>query len=415
MNAEILSIGSELMAGRIADTNAAYLSDRLMRLGMSVVRHTAIDDELDAISKALIEIAARSDVAIVTGGIGPTPDDVTRQAFASCAGVALVQDAGAAKALRERYAAYGREPSPSNLIQASVPEGAKVIPNPRGTAAGFMLRLKQCEFYCLPGVPSEMKAMFEGGVAPSLAGRSGRAAHVTCLQVFGLPESIIGERLNDMMQRGRDPQVATQARDGVITVRVTASGADQASVAERCAAAAAEIRRRLGAAVYAEGDRSLADVVAGLLAKRSETLAVAESCTGGEISARLTDVPGISRHLLESVVTYSNESKVERLGVPGDMIEAHGAVSAEVAAEMAAGMRRTSGARIALAVTGIAGPTGGTAAKPVGLVYIALSAADANRVEERRLLGDRMTVRDRAAKYALNMLRLYLEGRLSDG
>ena len=414
MNAEILSVGSELVAGRIADTNAAYLSENLLRLGIRVSRHTALGDDLDAVRQALIEIAGRADAAVVTGGIGPTPDDITRQAIAEAGGVALTESPEAARALRARFASWGREPSPSNLLQAYIPRGARLIGNPNGTAAGFAMQLKRCLFFCLPGVPFEMKAMCDRDVFPELGRRSGKCSAVRLIQVFGVGESVVGERLNDLMRRGRDPDVATQVSDGVITVRVTATGEDADRIAERVEADAAVIRERLTKYVYAEGDLSLAQAVARLLKKRRLTIAVAESCTGGQIAARLTDIPGISRHLIEGVTAYSNEAKIRRLGVPEDLIGRHGAVSAETALAMADGMRRTSGADIALSTTGIAGPSGGTQDKPVGLVYTALSAADARAVREHRLGGGRAAVRNRAAKRALDLARLYLEEKLND-
>jgi len=414
VNAEILSVGSELVAGRIADTNAAYLSENLLRLGIRVSRHTALGDDLEAVRQVLLDIADRADVAVVTGGIGPTPDDITRQAFAEAARVELTESPEAAEALRARFALWGREPSPSNLIQAHIPQGARLIANPNGTAEGFAIQLKSCLFFCLPGVPFEMKAMCERDVFPELARRSGQSAAVRLLQVFGLGESVVGERLHNLMRRGRSPDVATQVSGGIITVRITATGADLARLTERVEADAAVVRERLAENIYAEGGLSLAEAVARLLEKRNKTIAIAESCTGGEIAARLTDVPGISRCFLQGVVAYSNEAKVRRFGVPEDVIVRHGAVSAETALAMAEGMRRTSGADIALSTTGIAGPSGGTQDKPVGLVYTALSATDARVVREHRLGGDRAAVRNRAARHALNLARLYLEGKLND-
>ena len=251
--------------------------------------------------------------------------------------------------------------------------------------------------------------MFRQSVAPVLTGRTARTSVTRCLHVFGMPESVIGERLREWMGEDKNPEVATQASHGTITIRITSTAPDEREAGERMAAVESKVRAQLGQAIFGEDEQTLAGAAAALLEQRGLSLAVAESCTGGEVSARLTDIPGISQRLIETAVTYSNDAKTRRLSVPAALIERHGAVSAEVAEAMAGGMRATSGADIALAITGIAGPTGATAAKPVGLVYVALASEGASRVEELRLTGDRRQIKDRAAKYALNMLRLYLE------
>ena len=411
MNAEILSIGSELMAGRIADANAAFLSERLTCLGFHVTRHVAVGDRTPDIVASLRSMSERADVAIVTGGIGPTPDDVTRRAFARFAAVDLVAIPDAVRRLEDFFSARKRPLSPSNLIQARIPQGSNLIPNQRGTAAGFRLQHGSCEFYCLPGVPAEMQQMFIESVGPRLQDRSSGVTRTKRLEVFGLPESLIGERLAGLMGEDRNPEVATQACEGAITVRITATGPDKDAATEQLESVSAHVKDALGNHVFGEDGRSLAEAVAELLDRRSLTLAVAESCTGGEVCARLTDVPGISRHLIECTVTYSDTAKTRRLNVPPDMIQRHGAVSREVAECMADGMRESSGAALALGITGIAGPTGGKETKPVGLVYVALAGADGTRAEELRLGGSRRQIKDRAAKHALNFLRLHLEGQ----
>ena len=411
MDAEVISIGSELMAGCIADTNAAFLSERLTRMGFSVRRHTAVGDERDKIAAAFRETATRSDVAVITGGLGPTPDDVTRQVLAESCDAELVEDAEMIQRIRQIFAARRIAPPASNFIQACIPRGGDVIRNPSGTAAGFAITYGSCRFYCLPGVPAEMKAMFEQTVEPELRRTSGCAAVTGRVHVFGMSESLIGERLKDLMGEGKDPEVATQAQDGVITIRITSQGQEERATRERVEGVRRVIRAQLGDAIIGEEDRGLAETVADLLESRNATLAVAESCTGGQIAARITDIPGVSRFFLEGAVTYSNEAKIQRLGVPTSLIEQHGAVSREVAEAMARGMRAASGADIALGITGTAGPGGATPSKPVGLVYVALAAADKSRCEELRLAGDRTRVRNRATKHALNMLRLHLQGR----
>jgi nicotinamide-nucleotide amidase len=411
MNAEVLSIGSELMAGRIADTNAAFLSEQLQLLGHNVARHTAVGDVRADIRLAIQEIASRADLALVTGGLGPTRDDPTRECFAAACGAELIEDPESTRRIREMFAARKAPMSPSNAGQAFFPRGGEVLRNSTGTAAGFAVRLGRCRFFCMPGVPSEMKVMFRESVEPQLRSAADRVTLVRSLHMIGLGESTVGERIFDMMAEDHNPQVATQVRDGLLTLRLTATDTSEAAAQRRMDEAEMRVRALFGNAIFGADEKAtLPLAVAALLARTGLKVAFAESCTGGEISARLTDVPGISAFLLESAVTYSNESKVRRLGVPAEIIQREGAVSAAAAEAMARGMRAASGADLALSVTGIAGPDGGTDAKPVGLVYMALADAAGARVEEARFRGTRQQIKDRASKSALNMLRLYLEG-----
>jgi nicotinamide-nucleotide amidase len=257
-----------------------------------------------------------------------------------------------------------------------------------------------------------MKVMFRESVEPQLRPAADHATIIRSLHTFGLSESTIGERLFDLMAEDHNPQVATQAHDGIITLRLTATDSDDAAARRRLEAAEKQVRTLIGNAIFgADEAATLQASVAALLARTRLKIAVAESCTGGEVSARLTDMPGISAFLLESVVTYSNESKIRRLGVPVEILQRDGAVSAATAEAMACGMRATSGADVALSLTGIAGPDGGTADKPIGLVYMALADAAGARIEEVRFRGDRQQIKDRSAESGLNMLRLYLEGQ----
>lgn len=412
MNAATLSIGSELMEGRIADTNAAFLSDQLTTLGFRVDRHVAVGDRRADVLAELRAYANSADVVIVTGGIGPTPDDPTRQVFAEFLGVDLVENATAAADLRAIFARRNIIPPVSNYIQATLPVGADLIRNPTGTAAGFSCRAGRCTFFSLPGVPSEMKVMYRESVEPALRRMTNRVILVKPLQTFGMPESIIGEKLQEMMTEGHEPAVATQAHEGLITVRITATDTAEETCRAKLAAAEREVRARLGDSVYGVDSQSLAEVVVAALKARRLTLAVAESCTGGNVASQITDVPGVSEVLLETAVTYSNAAKTRRLGVASALIETHGAVSAEVARAMALGMRLNSGADLALSTTGIAGPTGATPEKPVGLIYVALAHASGVLVEEARSFGNvRTQIKDRGAKRALNLLRLFLESR----
>lgn len=409
MNVEIVSVGSEIVSGRIADTNAAYLASRLGDLGFRVNRHSAADDRYAELAALLREVAARADLAVVTGGLGPTRDDLTREVVAELVGAQLVEDALARENIVAIFAARGGTPSESNYKQALAPRGSRVIQNPTGTACGMDLRIGRCRIFCLPGVPSEMKVMFERDVVPAVRSLSGQVRRVRSLHTFGMAESVIGERLHDMMAEEANPELATQASEGVITLRLTAN-APAPDIADRLIETAErEVRRRIGNVIFGTDGCTLPMAVARLLEMRSMKLAIAESCTGGEIAARLTDVPGISRFLIEGIVAYANDAKIRRLGVPAELIEREGAVSRPVAEAMALGMRQTSGADVALSVTGIAGPGGGTPQKPVGLVFFALADAQGVRSEEANIRGEREIIRNRATKRALNMLRLYLE------
>lgn len=410
MKCAILSIGSELMEGRIADTNAAWLSARLTELGFEIARHTAVGDRRADILSALRELEKAAPLTVVTGGLGPTPDDPTREVFAQFCGAPLRERPEAAAHIRELFARRGIEPPASNFVQALLPDGADYLRNPTGTAPGFAVRHGGCRFFTLPGVPSEMKVMFAESVEPALRLMSDRAIMVRALHTLGMSEALIGERLAEMMAEGRSPSVATQASDGTITVRITATAPDEASARAKMEADEREIRARLGNVVFAADSGTLVGAVAELLERRNLTVAVAESCTGGEIAARLTDVPGISRFFLEGAVTYSNASKTARLGVPEELIRRHGAVSAEVAEAMAEGMRRSSGADVALSATGIAGPAGGSPEKPVGLVFVGIADRRGTRSERLMAFGTREQIKVRAAKRALNILRLHLEG-----
>ena len=409
--ASIISIGDEVVCGLVPDTNASHLARKLEEMGAFVKKHSAVRDELAEIKNALTAAGESSDIVMVTGGLGPTADDLTREAMAELTGRELVVDERAEQKLREFFERRGRPLHSANLKQATMPEGAEPLLNDRGTAAGFSMKFKRADFFFMPGVPAEMVHMFDALVAPALKEKlSGCSRYTRSLIVMGVSESDLGAELGDLMERGRNPEVGTMAQTGQIRVRVTGRGGGGEDIRRLVDSTLETVRERLGVAVAAEDNVELQDKVVELLIKSGKKLAVAESCTGGMVSAALIDVPGVSGCFLEGVIAYSNEAKIRILGVPGEQIERHGAVSEEVAAAMARGLRENSGADMALAITGIAGPGGGTAEKPVGLVYIAVS--DDNGEECARLLipGQRGQVRERATKSALNMLRLRLMG-----
>ncbi len=407
MQAEIISVGDEITSGQIVDSNAAYLSQRLVELGIPVAMHTGVGDVERQIEETVKDAAARSEVVIVSGGLGPTHDDVTREAVAAAAGTALALDAGALENIRSMFARRGIEMPRSNEKQALIPKGGIVLPNSTGTAAGFCVRVGKASVFVVPGVPSEMKAMFEEAIVPLLPRSSGTIA-TRALRCFGMSESLIAEKLSAEIDLDGDPKVAFLPVEGVISVKFTSSGETRAAALERIRPACDRAKEILGVVVFGEDEDTLSDAVAWLLQAQGKTIALAESCTGGLIADSLTDVPGISRHLLEGLVTYSNESKTRLLGIPKALLETVGAVSEEVARLMAEGVRARSGAGVGVGATGIAGPAGGSPDKPVGTVHIAVSTAARTVHRKLALLGTRRQVKDRAAKYALNMVRLEL-------
>lgn len=409
----ILSIGTELTLGQTVDTNAAWLAARLAGLGVRAVRHLTIADDLADTATTLRDAARNADWVLVTGGLGPTEDDFTRAALAEAAGVALVQDAGSVERLRAFFAQRGREMPPQNLVQAQIPQGARAIPNETGTAPGVRLELERSVIFSLPGVPFEMMRMFVDTVAPEIASAvSGRIVLSRKLNTCDVPESIINDRIRDLMRRDRNPEVGTTAAAGQVGVRMNATGATSAEAQALLDDCEAEVRRRLGDAIFGVDDDTLAQAVGRLLVERGETVATAESCTGGLISTLLTDVPGSSAYFRGGVVAYANTAKVELLDVPAAMIAQHGAVSVAVADAMAQGARRRLGSDWAISDTGVAGPTGGTTEKPVGLVCLGVvGPAGVDPWTEARRFGEdqpRPIVRLRAAGAVLNRLRLML-------
>ena len=407
MQAVIISIGDELIGGANVDTNSAYLSARLSEHGIVAIRHVTVGDDAERITETIARAATEAELVIVTGGLGPTLDDLTRQALASAMGVELIEDARSAKRIKAFFARIGRAMKPSNLTQAMIPVGAEVLDNDCGTAPGIAARLGQAEVFVLPGPPNEMTEMFERQVAPRLGVAGALARRI--LHAFGTGESDIGERIADLMARNANPKVGTTAKGGIISIRIVATSqtpADADAVADKTAN---EIRHRLGDLIFGQGDQTLESVVGDALKAVGMTLATAESCTGGMIGRMMTETPGASGYFLGGVIAYANSAKTALLNVPDEIIETHGAVSEQVADAMARGAREKFGADFALAVTGIAGPAGGTPEKPVGLVYIALSGPTTTNVYRHIFSGARDIIRRRAALTAINHLRLALK------
>ena len=413
VNAAIISVGTELVTGQTLDTNAAWLAGQLTRLGIAVREHVTVGDVVVDLGETLRRTFARADVVIVTGGLGPTKDDLTREAIAAATDSALELDAGALAQIEVFFARWQRPMHEANRIQAMIPRGCRFLPNPRGTAPGIGRVGHGALLFALPGVPAEMTAMFAECVEPELRQRAGGAAVETAgLRCFGVSEARLGEALADLMARGRNPDVGTTASGAVLTVRIIGSAGSAVEAKRLVLADGTEVRRRLGPVVFGVGEDTLQDAVARLLTEQRKTVSVAESCTGGMLGQCLTDVPGSSAYFLAGFVAYADRAKTKLLGVPPELIRAHGAVSEEVAASMASACRDAAGTDVALSITGIAGPGGSTHEKPVGLVYIGL--ADSAAVAVRRLaFGEHLTreeVRDRSCKVALNLLRLRLMG-----
>jgi nicotinamide-nucleotide amidase len=410
ITAELLCIGSELTSGHVLNTNVCYLSQQLAGLGIHTLFHTSVGDEAGPMAEALGIASRRADVVIVTGGLGPTADDFTRDIIAQVAGKKLLRHEPSVEAIQERFRRFGTTPTENNLQQAFLPEGAEVVPNPRGTAPGFALLIEQAVVIALPGVPSEMQAMFEEWVAPHLRGL-GYASGVRVtrqLHCFGAGESAIDARIRHLMAPDRNPVVALLAQEGTITVKLTAAAESPAEASRLLDDTERELRGLVGDLIFGRDGEGLEDAVAKLLLAQGKTLAVAESCTGGLVSSLLTRVPGISAAFLLGVVAYSNEAKTALLGVPEGLIRTHGAVSAEVARAMAEGALVRASADLACALTGIAGPSGGTPDKPVGLVWMAVADGGGTEVFQRNFRGGRAEVQLRAAKAMLAALRARL-------
>jgi len=407
--ASIVSVGNELLAGRIVDTNAGYLSRQLLSMGIPTVSCYTVGDEIDSIANAMGQAAQQADIVLITGGLGPTDDDLTRQALARFMGVQLEFKEELLAQISEFFANRDIKMSQNNKVQAYVPAGTGALRNNVGTAPGIIAEHEGKIFVCLPGVPAEMKQMFAESVAGKLKQAGGGQVVLTRkLNCFGTGESVIAEKLGDLMQRDRNPLINCTVSGGIITLHIVATAKDKNVAEEMVEKNIQQLREILGDLAYGADEQTLAEVVGVKLGARRKRLAVAESCTGGLIAKLLTDVPGSSDYFTYGWVTYSNEAKIRQLGVDRALIEKHGAVSEEVARAMAKGARDRADTDFAIAVTGIAGPGGGTEQKPVGLVYIAVDAGDLLDVQRYIFSHTREYIRYRTALTALNILRLKL-------
>jgi nicotinamide-nucleotide amidase len=410
MICEILSVGTELLMGQVANTDAQYLSRRLSELGVKVYRHTTVGDNPQRVKEALKTALSRSDLVITTGGLGPTEDDLTKEMVAEYHGLTMELHQPSMDALLERMKKIhpDRDLTPNNLKQAYFPKGSIVMPNRRGTAPGCIVEQDDKAVAVLPGPPRELKDMFEQQLEPYLLKRQEMNLASRFFHIFGVGESNVETILLDLFH-SQNPTLALYCGAAEVTARLTASGAPGENLDKLLDPVEEEIRKRLGNTVYAEGrDQTMEHTVLRLLLERKETIAVAESCTGGKLSQMITDSPGASGALVEGFVTYSNEAKMRTLGVTEAVLRAHGAVSEECARQMAEGARKATGATWALSVTGIAGPDGGSEEKPVGTVYIGLAGPGDTNVQRFQYLGDRSWIRTLSCQNALNLLRLAL-------
>ncbi len=409
MRAEIISVGTELLLGQIVDTNAAYLARELADLGIDVYFKQTVGDNTARVRSAVRLALSRADVVLITGGLGPTEDDLTVASVAGELGLPLEPHTEIADRIRAFFEVRGRVPADTVYKQALIPAGARAIPNHRGTAPGVHINHSGRELFIMPGVPFEMHGMMESYVVPALRERTGGAViRSRVLRITGEGESAVEDRIKDLIG-GTTPTIASYAKLGEVHLRVTAKGAPS-DVAVQLDWGEAKLRERLGDLIYGADDASLEEVVGRLIVERRATVAVAESCTGGLLAKRFTDISGSSAYFLAGVVAYSNEGKRDLLGVPAAVIESHGAVSEQVAEAMARGVLHRARSTYGLAVTGIAGPSGGTSEKPVGLVFLGLATAD--RTMHRRVNfgteAGRSGIRWLASQAALNLLRLHL-------
>lgn len=441
-NAAIISVGNELLNGNTVDTNSTWLCSRLLSVSIPVVYSCAITDDVEEIKNAIKYASAKADIILITGGLGPTDDDLTRDGIAKFLGVGLEYHPEIFDKIKKFFKAIDRPMPEKNKIQAYFPAGTSEIENDLGTAPGiyYPVRDKESEIpdghqrwpvsngvneenkkiiVAFPGVPSEMKQMFDKSILPKLKKLAlseieglaqGDILVVRKIRCIGAGESAIAEMLGDLMKRGRNPLINCTVDCGIITLHIIARAGDKNKAAALAQEDIQRLRGILGNLVYGLDEQTLAEVVGQKLVEKKKTLAVAESCTGGLIVKMITDVPGSSRYFTYGWVTYSNESKVSELGVKKELIEKFGAVSSEVAQAMAEGAKRKSGSDFAIAVTGIAGPDGGSEQKPVGLVYISIASPDGINTE-KFLFGprDRDFIRLRASQTLLNLLRLKLD------
>lgn len=412
MVVELICVGTELLLGNIVNTNAAYLAEKCAALGLSCYFQTVVGDNEERLRGVLGTAVERSDIVILSGGLGPTEDDLTKEVAAQVCERALYMHEPSKKTLENFFAQRGMEITENNWKQAMMPEGAIVLDNPNGTAPGVIIETEKAKVVLLPGPPNELRPMFEASVAPYLAGLTSQVICSRTVKVCGVGESKAETMIKDLIDTQTNPTLATYAKTGEVHIRVTAGAGSEEDALRLIDPVVRELENRFGKAVYTtREDVTLEMAVAQLLTAGGLTVTCAESCTGGMLSGRLVNVPGVSDVYKSGFVTYSNEAKQEILGVKEETLRQYGAVSSETAEEMAAGAALAAKADVALSVTGIAGPDGGTPGKPVGLVYIGCSVKGKVTVRKYQFSGSRSKIRESAVASALVLLRkCVLEG-----
>ncbi len=405
MIAEVVSIGTELLLGQITDTNAAYLGKVLAGIGIPVYRRQTVGDNLERVADAIKLALSRSDLLVIIAGLGPTEDDLTREGIAAAIGEDLIFDPDLQAHLDDLFKRRGLTLTKSQSRQAERPPSAKPIPNPNGTAPGLVIEKNGKIIIAIPGPPNEFIPMIDEFAVPYLREKSGGAViRSRVLRIIGIGEGAAEDAVRDLIH-GQNPTVAPLAHPGEVHLRITAVAPSIEEAEKLIEPMDLMIRERLGEAVYGIDEMKLEDVVVSLLRERRQTLSVGESCSGGLLSHRITNIPGASDVFLGGVVAYSNELKMRELGVPESVLIEHGAVCPEVATLMAQGAAKLTGSNWGIGITGIAGPTGGTETKPVGLVYIAIANGATSFIEEHKFIGQRETVKERSAHRALALLR----------
>ena len=412
MRAEVVAVGTELLLGQIANTNARWMSERLAAIGVDVLHHQAVGDNLDRIVEAIRLAASRADVVILTGGLGPTQDDITRDALGVVVGAPMERHPELEELLREKFRSFGRREMPeSNLRQADVPTGVRYIEPSLGTAPGLVADLPSgARIYAVPGVPAEMVEMMEGTILPELEARETAVVRSKVLRCAGIGESALAERVDDLFTGSANPTIAFLASSGEVKVRITAKAATVEEADALIEPVAEEVLHRIGDEVFTADDESLEEAVVRLLSASGKTLACAESITGGGVGARITSVPGSSEVFAGSAVVYRNEAKASLLGVSRATLDGPGPVSEACAMEMAAGTRKVYDTDLGLSLTGAAGPEPHGGARP-GEIWVALEGDDVTHARGFRVPGERDRFRRWAEQAALDLVRRYLAGR----
>ena len=406
MTAEIICVGTELLLGNIVNTNAAFLSEKLAYLGINCYFQTVVGDNRDRLLSVINTALSRADILIFSGGLGPTEDDLTKETVAEALGKKLIRDKRAEQEIADYFALRGRIPTDNNWKQADVIEGCEILYNKNGTAPGIFVSEGEKTVILLPGPPLELKSMFTDSVMPKLQQKCGQVFYSQTVKIVGPGESSVETQILDMLDTQDNPTIAPYAKTGEVHLRVTARAKDEKEAREKTAPVVEELYRRFGNAVYTtDADETLEMALTKLLIKKKYTMTTAESCTGGMIAARMVNAPGVSAVLKSGFITYANEAKEELLGVSHDTLEKFGAVSRETAEEMAEGAAKAAHTDAAVAVTGIAGPDGGTKEKPVGLVYIGVNVRGNVEVREYHFSGSRQKIRESVTAAALTFLR----------